>query len=248
MIDEPGIETLLHERTRFGRLVHVRSCGSTQDLAASDAGGDAVFWADHQTAGRGRQNREWHDEPGADLCATFRVCAVLPSPLALPAALPVAVVQAVEPLVGRELRIKWPNDVFLDGRKLCGVLIDAGVGRPDTYLCGVGINCNRVRFPPDLEASATSLAVATGREVDRGGLLVALGERLSAVVDALLERRHDDLVAVFRARLGLVGRRVQVEAGDVSEGTLTDLDFARLVLDGSRELPLGIVRAIRPGS
>ncbi len=133
MTDRAQIETLLRTRTRFRHLQHVASCPSTQELATAaprDAHGrfqDAVFWADHQTRGRGRQQREWHDEPAADLAVTFRVHAALPTPLALAAAVPVAVALACEPLAGTALRFKWPNDVFLHGRKLSGVLIDAGV-------------------------------------------------------------------------------------------------------------------------
>lgn len=242
----PRIEALLRQRTRFLALVHEVSCSSTQDLAAQHPGaGDAVFWADHQTQGRGRLQREWHDEPGADLAVTFRVTVKLPNPTALPAALPVAVLQACEPFAGRPLRIKWPNDVFLDGRKLAGVLVDAGVGTRDTYLIGIGVNCNRVRFPPDLEATACSLATATGHEVDRGTLLLAIAERLHAALTDLAAGRDEALAAVFRERLGLFGQRVRVEAAQPHEGILTALDFERLVLDDSVAVPLAIVRSIQ---
>ena len=248
MADDARIETLLRERTRFSRLVHLPSCPSTQDHAASEPRtGDLAVWADHQTRGRGRQQREWHDEPGKDLAVTFRVTAALPTPLALPAALPVAVLQACEEAVQRPLRIKWPNDLFLDGRKLCGVLIDAGTGGPDTYLIGIGVNCNRVRFPPDLEATACSLASATGREVDRGALLLGIAVRVDAMLRSLALRDHTDLEAVFRDRLGLVGQRVTVDAAETHDGVLIHLDFQALTLDGERRVPLAIVRAIRRG-
>ncbi len=245
MPDDASLETQLRQRTRFRRLVHVAACASTQDLAAAEPNGpDAVFWADHQTRGRGRQGREWHDEPARDLAATFRVHATLPQPQALPAAVPVAVALACEPLASRELRIKWPNDVYLDGRKLGGVLIDAGVGGPDGYLVGIGVNCNRVRFPRDLEGIATSLAAATGHEVDRGALLVELAVQLDAVLAALAKGATAALEAVFRARLGLLGRRVRVEAAATHAGMLTAIDFAQFVLDDTLALPLGVVRAI----
>ena len=246
MQPDATIETLLRERTRFRRLVHVPSCTSTQELAAGGAdGADAVFWADHQTHGRGRQQREWHDEPGADLTATFRISATLPMPLALPAALPVAVLEACEPAAGCQLRIKWPNDLILDGRKLCGVLIDAGVGSSDTYLIGVGVNCNRVRFPRDLESIASSLAIATGHEVDRGSLLLAIAERIHTMLIDLQQQRHERLEELFRDRLGLVGQQVFVEAASEHEGVLTGLDFHNLQLDGTQTVPLAIVRGIR---
>ncbi|MEO6597418.1 MAG: biotin--[acetyl-CoA-carboxylase] ligase [Planctomycetota bacterium] len=245
MTDDARLQALLRQRTRFRHLAHVASCVSTQDLAAAEPGsGDAVFWAEHQTRGRGRQQREWHDEPGADLAVTFRVTVPLPVPLALPAALPVAVLQACEPLLARHLRIKWPNDLFVDARKLCGVLIDAGVGSPDTYLIGIGVNCNRVRFPRDLEALACSLALVTGREVDRASLLLSIAERVDAMLRALADREHAELEALFRNRLGHMGQRVRVDAAEVIEGVLTRLDFQSLELDGARTVPLAIVRGI----
>jgi BirA family biotin operon repressor/biotin-[acetyl-CoA-carboxylase] ligase len=244
MPDDSRLETLLRTTTRFRQLTHVPSCSSTQDLAA-EPGDDAVFWADHQTHGRGRQQREWHDEPGADLAATFRATLPLPQPLALPAALPVAVLLALEPLAGRPLRVKWPNDLLLDGRKLCGVLIDAGVAGRDSYLIGVGVNCNRTRFPRDLEATATSLALATGHHVDRHELLLAIARELDTMLTELAARAHARLEELFRARLGLVGQKVEVDAGTVHEGALQQVDFERLTLDGERTFPLAIVRGLR---
>jgi BirA family biotin operon repressor/biotin-[acetyl-CoA-carboxylase] ligase len=244
MLADDQIETLLRQSTRFRRLHHVASCTSTQDLAAvAPRDGDAVFWADHQTRGRGRQQREWHDEPGADLAVTFRVAVALPQPLALPAALPVAVLQAIEPLAGQRLRLKWPNDLFLDGRKLCGVLVDAGVGGPDTYAIGVGVNCNRTRFPPDLEYRATSLARVTGHEIDRGVLLVGIARQLETVLCELAAGRLARLEGLFRERLGLVGRNVVLDAGGRHEGVLQHIDFEHAQVEQQR-LPLALVRAM----
>lgn len=251
MSNDAALEALLRQRTRFRRLVHVASCRSTQDLAAAPPhDGDAVFWADHQEQGRGRQQREWHDEPGADLAVTFRASLPLPQPLALPAALPVAVLRAIEPIASMPLRLKWPNDLFLDDRKLCGVLIDAGLAGPDSWLIGVGINCNRVRFPPELEPIATSLALATGRFVDRGALLLAVAEQIDALLRALAIGALDGYEAAFRDRLGLLGRRVEADAGaEVVTGTLAGADFAHVAVvtpAGERRLPLATIRALRP--
>jgi len=251
MPETTRIETLLRTRTRFAALRHEASCTSTQDLAATaprDSAGrlvEAVFWADHQTRGRGRQQRHWHDEPGQDLAATFRVQQALPEPAMVPAAVPVAVALACEPLAGRPLRIKWPNDLYLDGQKLSGVLIDAGVLGPDTYLIGIGVNCNRVRFPPELEHTATSLALASGRAVDRGELLLAIATELDRALAALAHGTTASLQQVFRDRLGLLGRHVTVRSPAPMHGVLTDLDFTRLVLDGRFSLPLASVRSLQ---
>lgn len=241
--------------TRFGRLVHVPSCTSTQELAAADTAPLepwTVYWADHQTAGRGRRQRTWDDEPGADLTATFRVRAVLPEPVALPAAVALCVLQAVEqaalPALSRTLRLKWPNDVLLDGRKLAGVLIDAGVAGPGSLAVGVGINVNRTRLPRELEGRATSLALADGREHDRADLLLDLARRLDAVLGLLAAAepaRVAALEAAFRERLGLMGRIVECEAGRRTTGLLTGLDFREIAFADGRRVPLGQVQMLR---
>lgn len=235
----------LGRQTRFQQLVHLPECTSTQDLAGTDpTGSDAVFWADHQTRGRGRQQHVWDDEPAADLAVTFRVRADLPQPLALAASVPVVVVQTLEPLLERDLRIKWPNDVFCDDRKLAGVLIDASGGRPGTWQIGIGININRRVFPAELQTTATSLALVTGRTFDRGRVLLDLALALDRALAAMLAGRTAELEQLFRRRLGLVGRPVVVTAGREFEGRLSDLDFERLVLDG-RPFALGAVQGIR---
>lgn len=252
MLDDAQIETALRSRTRFQFLQHVAECRSTQELAQGApriAGGpvaEGVFWADHQSHGRGRQQREWHDEPGADLAVTFRVRQQLPEPLALPAALPVVVAEACAALVALPIRIKWPNDLLVDGRKLSGVLVDAGTLGPDSYLIGIGINCNRTRFPPDLENTATSLALLTGHLVDRGQLLLALATQLDRALQALASGTTEALLRSYRTGLGLLGQRVQVAAGGTEHhGILSAIDFATLELDGRLRLPLGGVRSLR---
>jgi BirA family biotin operon repressor/biotin-[acetyl-CoA-carboxylase] ligase len=144
------------------------------------------------------------------------------------------------------VQVKWPNDVFLDGRKLGGVLIDAGAARPDVYHVGIGINVNRRRFPPALQDLATSLALATGREFDRHELLLALAVHVHEATAAIERGDLDALLAAFRARLGLMGKAVVVRANGETAGTLVQLDFERLGLADGRSFPLGLVQGIRP--
>src|SRR5262249_20796493 len=188
-----------------------------------------------QTAGRGRMQRGWHDEPGTGLAVTFRFAQPLPEPMALAAVAPVCVAQSVEPFGGRGVQLKWPNDVLIDGKKLAGVLIDAvGDGQ---YAVGIGINVNRVRFPRELEATATSLALATGRFCDRHALLLTLAQRLDSALAALARGDAAPLTAEFAARLGLVGRRVTVDAGGLHDGVLERLALRAVVLGRGPQPP-----------
>lgn len=248
MLSDADLAAELARRTRFQRLWHVAECSSTQDLAATVAE-PALVWADHQSRGRGRQQRSWHDEPGLDLLLTFKVLGLpLPNPLALPAVVPLAVAQTLEPHLGRQLRIKWPNDVHLDGRKLAGVLIDAPGERLDHYLIGVGVNVNRTRFPRELGENATSLALATGHVFARADLVLALALALDRCLLAIAAGDDAELAPAFAQRLALLGRPVTLTARGLQQhGRLSAIDFERLRLDGGREFSLGEVQAIGPG-
>ena len=197
-------------RTRFKRLVHVTACESTQDLARNDEHpSPSAFWADHQTEGRGRQGRDWSDEPELDLAVTFKVSNLsLHNPVCLAAAVPLAVLKVLEPRAGVELKLKWPNDLLLDGRKISGILMDSLGRAPETYLLGVGINVNRTHFPAELTETATSLALTTGRETDRGELLLDLAVRIHDTIARLQQDDRASLETLFAERLGLMNRRV----------------------------------------
>ena len=252
MTSHDFLESELKRRTRFQILVHRASCNSTQDLANDDLTDrseepvDAVFWADQQTRGRGRQERTWAAAPGLDLTATLRVTAQLTNPLALAAALPVAVMQACEPLAGQPLRIKWPNDIYAGSRKLAGVLIDRDTHQPATYRIGVGINVNRTEFPGELSDTATSLQLLNGKHHDLGAILLALAEHVDAMVADICTGNLTERERLFAERLGLLGEQVQVQAKETVYGRLTAINFERLVLDGQIQLPLALVRSLLP--
>ena len=244
---DPDLEAMLASRTRFARLLRVASCESTQDLAQAD--GDpapCAFWAEHQTAGRGRQGRDWSDEPGLDLAVTFKVSPSLDNPIWLAAAIPLAVLQALEPRAGVELRLKWPNDLLLGGRKISGILVD---GVPEGYLLGVGINVNRTSFPSELTETATSLALATGVEMDRDELFLDLAVRIDDTLTRLERNERASLEALFADRLGLMGRQVTMVGGSARyRGRIAALDFERITLADGSAVPLGLVQRISAGA
>ena len=245
----------LREHTRFQRLLHVASCASTQALAQEtaqegDQPGPTVFWADHQTEGRGRDGRSWVDRPGQDVLVTFKLHGLqFENPAHLAATVPVAIVRALEPHLSDPLQIKWPNDVLLHGRKLAGLLIDSFGRERVTHLVGIGINVNSSRFPAELMDEATSLALATGRELNRHLLLRDLARELEAGLQDLEAGRQSELEEVFRQRLGLVGRRVRLVAGaDACEGRLLELDFEHVQLEGQAPVPLAHVQRLDPAA
>ena len=165
---------------RFGTpSTYVEECASTQRLLADDDPEGAIVVADHQTAGRGRLGRRWEDVPGRSLLVSIML---RPSaPMALWPELSLVAGEAVARVIGGEVRP--PNDVFLNGKKVAGILPEATQGR---VVLGIGVNVNHTadELPGETVKSPTSLRVETGREHDRDILLAAILAELERAYDA----------------------------------------------------------------
>ena len=177
MPDTPTREAVVPRlRGHFGRdFLYVESCPSTQRLLTPDAPEGAVAVADEQTEGRGRLGRRWEGPAGTSVLCSIQLRpdadAVRFPELTMVGAQ--ACIEAVRAVTSLEPALKHPNDVLVGGRKVAGVLGEAGGGR---VVLGVGINVN-VRdddLPRDVRIPATSLLVEAGRPVDRVELLVEL--------------------------------------------------------------------------
>jgi BirA family biotin operon repressor/biotin-[acetyl-CoA-carboxylase] ligase len=221
MADEPRYEEIRPRTRVLGRvLVHHRTTGSTMDdarrLAQAGEPDGLVVVADEQTAGVGRRGRRWHS-PAGSLHATILLRPVNTPKETLtwiPLLAGVAMVQAVGRVAGVDARLKWPNDVLVDGKKLAGVLTDArwqDDGRLAWVLIGVGVNgdARADDFPPELRPTATSLSQAAGRHVCMPALLKVFLERLEPLLEAA-SLPFDDLRAKVEPSLATLGRRVRV--------------------------------------
>jgi BirA family transcriptional regulator, biotin operon repressor / biotin---[acetyl-CoA-carboxylase] ligase len=174
----------LQLRGRFGNpYTFVEECASTQRLLGDDDPEGATVVANHQTAGRGRLGRVWEDVPGCSLLLS--VLLRPPAPMPLWPELSLVAGAAVALAVGGEVRP--PNDVFLNGRKVAGVLPEATTGR---VVLGIGVNVNQTEdeLPRDTVKPPTSLRIERGREVDRAELAVAILDELERGYDAWAAR------------------------------------------------------------
>jgi BirA family transcriptional regulator, biotin operon repressor / biotin---[acetyl-CoA-carboxylase] ligase len=188
------------------KVLRLASVTSTQDVARELPIGSIVI-ADHQTAGRGRHERSWEAPPGTALLASF---VLAPRPL-LSLAAGVAAAEACGP----EVRLKWPNDLLLGGRKLGGILVEATSRKA---VVGIGIN---LAWAPEGAARL---------DVPRDELLERLRSRLqqwSAVSDEQVLDRWRELSATL-------GRRVRVDvSGRVTEGVAQEVGpQGELIVDG----------------
>ncbi|MBI2524830.1 MAG: biotin--[acetyl-CoA-carboxylase] ligase [Candidatus Rokubacteria bacterium] len=206
-------------------------------LTVAGAREGTAVTAQHQTAGRGRRSRAWWDTPGESLL----VSALLRPPIApglapqLTLVAAVAVVDAVRAAAGVEARIRWPNDVTADGRKLGGILAEASSG-PDGglqhVLLGIGINVNQTAFPPELAERATSLRLLTGARQERALLLARLLEALARRYEEYLTAGFEPVRGAWRAASATLGTRVVMPDGRSGMAEELDGDGAlRLRLD-----------------
>ena len=216
------------------------------DALASDPGLAAwtTIAAEEQTAGRGRLDHRWSSPRGLNIACSILVRAhAAPEDVATrPIIAGLAVVRAVEEAdnaLRRRLRIKWPNDVWIDGRKLCGILCEAPsipkaapADGAMPIVVGIGLNVNAAEcdFPPEIRATATSLRIATGATYDRRGLLEKIRSQMSGLLGF---RGLSPFLAELRERDALLGREITVEAGrSVERGVAAGIaDDGSLLLD-----------------
>ena len=230
--------------TRFigQRVVYYPSLSSTMEIARQEARQGAVegtvVIADEQTGGRGRLKRAWLTPKGNIALSTILYPSVscLPSLIMLAS---LAVVHSIKAATGLESQIKWPNDVLINGKKVCGILIESDVQRNKVNyaIIGIGINVNlRITDFPEIQLIATSLSNELGREVSRLSViryLLAEVERLYLALSA-----GGSLYEEWRNSLVTLGKKVRVAAGEtthegVAESVARDGSLLLRGLDGN---------------
>ena len=187
-------------------VIRLDSVTSTQDVARTLPIGSIVI-ADHQTAGRGRLDHHWDAPPRTALLASF---VLAPNPL-LSLAAGVAAAEAC----AQGVRLKWPNDLLLGGRKVGGILVEA---TPTKAICGIGVN---LTWAPDG-------AARLGQPRDQ------LMERLRIEMARWCSEPAEDLLNRWRELSDTLGRKVRVELPDRTfEGVADDINSrGELVVDG----------------
>ena len=206
-------------------LVALDSVGSTNDEAArlADAGAPegTVVWSRQQTGGRGRRGRQWASPPGNLYSSTIlRPDCAAPRAAELGFVAALAVADIVPP--GRPLRVKWPNDVLVDGGKVAGILLESTIGQTGQVqhvVAGIGVNVGFAPQLPEMRYRGAAL----------GGSVEAALEKLTAALAArLAEWRRDGFATVraaWLAKAGPLGAEVDVKLGEeLVHGRFAGLD------------------------
>ena len=196
----------------------------------------AVIIADHQTHGKGRQGRFWHSETGTGLYLSTLVKPGLPvEKLALITLMAgLATISAIlQQLPSLPLKLKWPNDILLNSKKIAGILCEYV---PKTgVIIGIGINLNQTSFPIEIQDIATSLKLETGNTFNRTDLVISLLKKLGSEYEEFLQEKRTDLIKKWTDKTDMFGKTTTIhQKGKFLTGTAIGLDIeGRLILKTS---------------
>ena len=259
-VQDPTFESIRPRTKRIGRVVvHLAECSSTMDEARKWAEAEredgAVIAADRQVLGRGRNHRSWFSPNGA-LLATLVLRDVKGLPVSvLPIAGALALSRSIERLTKAPAKIKWPNDVWIEGKKVAGILLESRfVGNePEWILVGLGVNVDvRVDdFPEEIRSIATSLSAWRGGHVCAPALLKIWLEGFEKLIDDIRDGRTQRVIGAAQERLVGLGTTVRGSGARGSiEGTALRLGpNGELVIktqNGEEVLREGDVELLRP--
>ncbi len=205
-------------------------------LAAAGAAHGTAVIADSQSGGKGRLGRSFFspEHSGIYLTVILRPDCAPDRAGLLTSLAAVAAARAVEKGSGADVKIKWVNDLYLNGKKICGILTEGGLGleagRLEYAAVGIGINVNRMEFPPELREIATSIGNETGTSPDRNRLIAEILNELDALYGDL---ETGAFLEESRRRSNVIGREVTViEGGKKYPARAVDIDGqGRLVIE-----------------
>jgi BirA family biotin operon repressor/biotin-[acetyl-CoA-carboxylase] ligase len=234
MYDLAALEAAFTRSIYSGNFHYTPVTGSTNTdaLAAAREGAPhgSVFFADEQTAGRGRGDHDWQSVAGQGLYVSVLLrpkIATEHMPL-IPLAAGLAAAQAIGITTGLQIDLRWPNDLLIGERKTGGILVESKTeaGAPSFAVVGIGINVHQRSFDPNLSTPATSLELESSRSISRQALLISLLESLQHETWALLD---PGLVAAIPARVAFLStwvsnRRVEVHGPQACVGVTAGLD------------------------
>jgi len=214
-----------------------------------------VVVSDEQTSGRGRLGRSWESEPQTNLLFSLLLRPHFlqrDEVFILTFAAAVSAARAIEKVAQVQPQLKWPNDVLLNDRKVCGILLesDFDLNGLNHVVLGIGVNVNQENFSPAISNRAISLRQFTGKTFDRDEILFSILSDFSSVYESL--QRHDfySVMKKWRDRSVMLGEKISVSvAGNTFNGICDGVtDDGALVLrtdDGLKRFTAGDVSILK---
>jgi len=227
-------------------LQETASTNRDVDTAAQAGAAEGfLVMADAQTAGRGRMSHTWFSPPGANLYFSLllrpdvELAAVQSLPLVVGLAVTEAIIECAPAL---QPKIKWPNDLLVNGKKICGILCELQTkhDKPDYIVAGIGVNVNLTadQIPNELKTSATSILIENGKPLNREQLLAAILNRLEPLYDNWRAFGFKPFVANMHALDALRGLLIRIDlSGEPVEGIAAGIQAdGALLLETSKGL------------
>ena len=221
LIDSPDvmskaeIESLVDTKWAGKNVVYYDEIDSTNNRAkeAGDNGAahGTLFVADMQVAGKGRRGRVWKSPSGSSILLRPDLIPTKAPMLTLVMAQSVA--EGIQEVTGLETKIKWPNDIVVNGRKICGILTEMSteIDYINHVVIGVGINVNQDTFPDDIKATASSLKLELGKSVKRSELIAAVMKSFEKCYEIFIETEDlSGLQELYNSMLVNKDREVKV--------------------------------------
>ncbi|KJS15399.1 MAG: biotin [Peptococcaceae bacterium BRH_c4b] len=244
-----GLETVTLGRN----IYYLDSTSSTnhvaRELAAGGAPEGTLVVAEAQAGGRGRMSRGWYSPHALDVLCSLILRPELPPAEAPPVTMlaAVALARAVKDISGIKAGIKWPNDLLVNGKKLCGILseMNAEMERVNFLVVGMGVNVNTERFPEELSEIATSLKIESGAFVSRRLLLQKMLYQFEQLYGLWLARGFKPVLAEWKENCVTLNCPVRViSARETLEGWAEDVDDTGALL---LRLPDGSLKQLLAG-
>lgn len=243
------IENLLSGHTMGSEIIVFDAIDSTNTYGKNNADHlmeGTIILSEEQLAGRGRRGKDWSSPKGTGIWMSMVLKPDIPPTEGVRTTqiAAAAVCKAIRELTGLDALIKWPNDIVVNGRKVCGILTEmAGqLNKIDYIVVGIGINVNNTEFPEGIRDVATSLRIEWGKKIDRRELIVNIIKNFEVLYHSYVENLSlTEVLSIVRDYSAVIGKEIKVIHG-ASERIVTVLDIDEegfLIVesaDGKREI------------
>ncbi len=250
-LNEERIKSGLGTKIFGNRIFFFKSIKSTMDyakkLAERDEPEGTVVIADYQSHGRGRFGRVWKAEPGENILMSIILRPEIPLEKfgVIPFLCAISVAEAIEKNAKVNITTKWPNDLLINGKKFCGILMEVSItaDKGDFAILGIGVNVNQVQFPKEIQDYATSLRLATGKLYNRTMLIQDILRSFETdYIELNRNKDFNSVISKWKKRCEMLGKEIMViQNGKTIKGKAIDIEergFLLLEVEGSKVLKL----------
>lgn len=206
-----------------------------KQLIQKNAKEGTIVISDIQSSGRGRKNRTWHSPPGGIWFSVILYPEICPKRgMLITMAVSISVAQAIKEITGLNLEIKWPNDLLLKEKKVCGILteINADLDKINYAIVGIGINVNN-EIDENLKNIALSLKQELGSDISRNKLLRSILKNFDKNYKKLINGDYKYIEKTWISFTKIMGRKIQItDEKNVTEGRVKDIDeYGHLIIE-----------------